>query len=110
LGSLFYGANRLAIEIDDAVLQALEMVTITKIRRREPFLFHWHDSSQSESGRGSVVIGPHSELHFSYCGSDAPAVDRKLVESMVRASNSSAGVRIDLAETAAPATVGSKGA
>jgi hypothetical protein len=96
---LFYGAHRLAIEIDDAMLQALEMVSITKIRRREPFLLHWHDSSKENSGRGSVVIGPHIELHFSYLDSAVPAVDRKLVERMARASNTNTGVRIDLAET-----------
>jgi hypothetical protein len=86
--------------MDDAMLQALEMVSITKIRRREPFLLHWQDSSRAGSGRGSVIIGPHIELHFSYLDSAVPAVDRKLVERMARASNTNTGVRIDLAEAA----------
>lgn len=86
------------------MLQALEIVAMTKIRRHEPFLLTWQDSTKVGSGRSSVVIGPNIEVHFKYLGSRVPNVDRELVESLAQASNSNSGVHIDSATLAAPAT------
>lgn len=95
MGSLLYGANGLCVEIDDALLQALEVVSFIKIRRREPFLLSWQDSTDASAGRRTVVIGPSVELQFAYLSSGVLEVRRDLVETLTQAANSTTGIRLD---------------
>ncbi|WP_445626110.1 DUF7882 family protein [Leifsonia shinshuensis] len=96
--------------MDDVLLQALEVVSFTKMRRREPFLLSWRDSTDETSGRRTVVVGPTVELQFTYLSARVLEVRRDLIETLTQAANSNFGIRLDAAARAvqvAPAEIAS---
>jgi hypothetical protein len=54
VGTLFYGASRTPIRIDDRILAHLRLVATSKLRRNEPFLISWHDPADTGGGRSTI--------------------------------------------------------
>ena len=94
MGTLYYGAARTPITIDDRLLAHLKVVATSKLRRNEPFLVSWDEPAENGSGRGSVFIHPMCDLVYRFDGSRAAELDQQLLESMAAESMSSRGLVI----------------
>lgn len=95
MGTLFYGASRTPIRIDDRILAHLKLVATSKLRRNEPFLMSWHDSSDVGGGRSSIWVHPTCDLHYKFDGGTPAAIDQELIEAMSVAANAARGIEIE---------------
>jgi hypothetical protein len=82
MGTLYYGAARTPIRIDDRILAHLKHVVTAKMRRGEGFLISWTDSADVGHGRSSVWVHPSCDLHYKFDGGTAPKLDPVLLEEM----------------------------
>jgi hypothetical protein len=94
MGTLYYGAARTPIHIDDRLLAHLKVVATSKLRRNESFLLSWDEPAENGSGRGSVFIHPTCDLIFRFDGSRSAELDQALLEQMAAESMSSRGLII----------------
>ncbi|MGO4536750.1 DUF7882 family protein [Leifsonia sp. 2MCAF36] len=94
MGSLFYGASRLEIVVDDATLALLQRVIVAKMRRGEPFAITWDDDDSIGDGLSSVWISPTIELHFKFDSGRLPALDPAELERMSMESATPSGLRL----------------
>jgi hypothetical protein len=82
VGTLYYGATRTPIRIDDRLLAHLREVITAKMRRGEPFLLSWIDSAEVGLGRSSVWIHPTCDLHYKFDGGTPPKLDPVLLDQL----------------------------
>ncbi len=101
MGTLFYGAARTPVNVDDRLLAHVKVVATSKLRRNEPFLLSWDEPSENGSGRGSVFIHPMCDLIYRFDGSRPAELDQELLESMAAQSMSSRGLIIQATMPAA---------
>ena len=94
MGTLFYGAGRLAINLDDRVLAHLQIAISTKLRRHETFMLNWRDNEAVGDGRSGVWIGPDTDLHFKYSGSRFPEINTDWVNSLVASASTPLGLQL----------------
>ena len=95
MGTLFYGAARTPITVDDRLLAHLKVVTTSKLRRNESFLLSWDEPPENGSGRGSVFIHPTCDLIYRFDGSRPAELDPDLLETMATQSMSNRGLVIE---------------
>ncbi|MET3568016.1 hypothetical protein ABIC47_003530 [Leifsonia sp. 563] len=94
MGTLFYGAARLAISFDDRVLAHLQIAISTKLRRHETFMLNWRDNESVGDGRSGVWIGPQTDLHFKYSGGRFPEINRDWVNALVVSASTPLGLQL----------------
>jgi hypothetical protein len=94
MGTLFYGAGRLAIAFEDRVLAHLQLAVATKLRRQESFMLNWRDNESVGDGRSAVWIGPHTDLHFKYSGSRFPEINADWVSALVVSASTPLGLQL----------------
>lgn len=94
MGTLFYGASRLAINFEDRVLAHLQIAVSTKLRRQETFMLNWRDNETVGDGRSGVWIGPQTDLHFKYSGSRFPEINPDWVNAMVVSASTPLGLQL----------------
>lgn len=102
MGTLFYGAARIPIRIDDRILAHLKAVVTAKMRRGEGFLISWTDSAEVGHGRSSVWVHPGCDLHYKFEGGTAPRLDPALLEAMNIESIQPRGIELEDATLAHP--------
>ena len=105
MGTLFYGASRTPISIDDRALAHLKIVITSKLRRNESFLLSWDEPPENGSGRASVFIHASCDLIYRFDGSRPAELDQNLLETMAAESMSTRGLAIQ----ATMPTVGTAG-
>lgn len=98
MGTLFYGAGRTPIRIDDRILAHLKLVITSKLRRNEPFLVSWHETTDAGGGRSSIWVHPGCDLHYRFDGGTPAAIDQDLIERMSVEANAARGIEIDEAK------------
>jgi hypothetical protein len=105
MGKLIYDVNT-TTEIDDRALAHLQIVMISKLRRRESFAFSWKNPASEGDGRSTVWIAPQLALHFRYSGGRPPTVNRRWVDAMMASANTAAGLHLvpEPPESGAPDT------
>jgi len=81
--------------MDDRILAHLKLVATSKLRRNEPFLVSWHDSSDTGGGRSSIWLHPGCDLHYKFDGGTPAAIDQELIEQLSIAANAARGIEID---------------
>ena len=87
MGTLIYN-GRTSIPLDDRTLAHLQVVFISKLRRRESFAF-----TAAVDGRQVVTwIGPSVALEFLYTGSRHPVLNRDWLELLAQAAASTDGL------------------
>ena len=91
MGALLYGDRQRRFEIDDRTLAHLQLVISAKLRRRESFFFSVREEDGS-AGRVSIWMSPMVALQFKYYGTRQPVINRRWVEALHEAANSSAGL------------------
>jgi hypothetical protein len=94
VGTLFYGAARTPIRIDDRILAHLKAVVTAKMRRGEGFLISWTDSAEVGHGRSSVWVHPTCDIHYKFDGGAAPKLDPSLLEAMNIESIQAQGIEL----------------
>ena len=95
MGTLFYGAARTPIRVDDRILAHLKLVVTSKLRRNEPFLISWHDANDVGGGRSSIWLHPATDLHYKFDGGTPATIDQDLIEQMSMQANAARGIEID---------------
>ncbi|MGO4536456.1 DUF7882 family protein [Leifsonia sp. 2MCAF36] len=80
------------ISFEDRVLAHLEVVIVSKLRRKESFALSWREAPENGDGRTTIWIDPSIPLRFRYSGSRPPGLDRDWVERLAAAAASSSGL------------------
>lgn len=94
MGTLYYGASRLALKIDDVTLAHLRVVATAKLRRGESFAITWTDPDAPEDARESLWIYRDADLMFVLDGR-APRLDNALLSSMSAAAYVARGIELE---------------
>ena len=92
VGTIYYGGDASAIDIEDRALAHLKVVIATKLRRRESFFFSWRDTQKVGDGRSSIWLDPGIPLYFKYSGGRVPTINREWLAELTTSSNSSSGL------------------
>lgn len=95
MGTLFYGAARTPIRIDDRILAHLKAVVTAKMRRGEGFLISWTDSAEVGHGRSSVWVHPTCDIHYKFDGGTPSKLDPSLLEAMNIESIQAQGIELE---------------
>jgi len=95
MGTLYYGASRTPVKIDDRLLAHIKVLTGSKLRRNEPFLLSWTESADEGHGRTSIWMHPAVDLIYRFDGGRAPDLDPKLLDQLSADSLSATGIQID---------------
>lgn len=90
MGHLRYGSPAQTFEIDDRTLAHVEIVTLAKLRRGEPFAL---TVPTVTGGRSTMWINAASALVFELDAEGGP-IDRPWLESLIDAANTAAGLRL----------------
>jgi hypothetical protein len=90
LGQFLYGSPAEPFELDDRTLAHVEIVTLAKLRRREPFAVQLE---RAGGGRSTLWIGTAATLQFRY-ESTEHEINRAWLETLIDSANSPAGLRI----------------
>jgi len=94
MGTLFYGADRTPIRIEDNILAHLRAVATAKLRRSEGFLLSWTDSLAIGDGRSSIWVHPGCDLHYRFDGSTQFKLDPALLDHLNAESIQARGIEI----------------
>lgn len=95
-----YDSKHEPIEIDDRTLAHLRIVLMTKLRRNESFMMLLRTPGGSERW---YWIEPSIPIQMQFWGGRPPTINPHWVEVLMRAANSSDGLRL-LPEPDAPAS------
>lgn len=90
MGKLVYNALGHSFDIEDRALSHLRLVFMNKLRRGEPFLFHF--SPGDGSGSRSLWIHPSIPLVFHFYGSRPPAINRRWVDDLMHEASGAHGL------------------
>jgi hypothetical protein len=96
MGQLFYANTATAIEIDDALLAHLQVVTATKLRRSESFTLTVRRSTDPAAGRETLWLQPSIPLRFQFASAEPVQLNPALLRKLADMANSSAGLSVDL--------------
>lgn len=100
MGRLYYGNTTDGIEIPDRELAHLRVLATTKLRRSESFSVSWTRADCPE-GRSTIWVHASIPLRFELDRAEE-TLDRRYLEELANAANTSGGVMLDIA---APETV-----
>lgn len=96
MGKLFYGSDPQPIEIDDRLLQYLQVVTSTKLRRSESFTFTWTDAAASHA-RTTLWIQTAIPLRVLYVSPEAERLSGAYLRQLADQAAMSSGLMLDAA-------------
>lgn len=96
MGKLFYGSDAQPIEIDDRLLQYLQVVLSTKLRRGESFTITWTDTTAQHS-RTSLWIQPAIPIRFQYSTSEPQRLSGGYLRHLADQAALSSGLMLDAA-------------
>ncbi|MCM3695419.1 hypothetical protein [Microbacterium oleivorans] len=92
MGRLAFGAE--TVTLDDRLLAHLEVVMVTKLRRREPFILTWTVDPSLGSGRVSRWVGVSTSWDVRYHSRSTGPLNPAWIESLMATANSPSGLRI----------------
>jgi len=90
MGHLRYGSPAQTFQVDDRTLAHVEIVTLAKLRRGEPFAM---TIPSPAGGRSTLWVNAASMLVFELDGDPGP-IDRVWLESLIDAANTGRGLRL----------------
>lgn len=94
MGSLFYGDDPLAIDVDDRALAHLKVVVAAKLRRRESFMLSWEHCPDGPVGRTTVWLHPAIAMRFVFDEPEPPQLNPAWIQSLVAAATTSGGIKL----------------
>ena len=96
MGQLFYGSDPKPIEIEDRLLQYLQVVLATKLRRGESFTITWTDT-ESVHARTTLWIQPAISLRFQFASADAERLSGGYLRQLADQAAMSSGLMLNAA-------------
>lgn len=93
MGRLLYGSSAPPVELDDRLLQYIQIITATKLRRNESFAMTV--VRDDALGRETLWMQPAIPLRFVFTHAEAGAVERGYLQQLAQAASSAAGLTID---------------
>ncbi len=94
MGRLVYGARGVRIEMDDLLLAHLQVLTIAKLRRSEPFVLSWVETIDGVDGSRSIWLTQDVELLWEYEGIRPTKLDPQQLETMATQAASNGGLNV----------------
>lgn len=94
MGRLYYGNTTEGIEIPDRELAYLRVLATTKLRRSESFSVSW-TSPDCPEGRSTIWLHCSIPLRFELDKAEE-VLDRRYLEELANAAQTSGGVMLDL--------------
>jgi hypothetical protein len=92
VGKVVYDAAGLSFDIEDRTLAHLRLVFMNKLRRGEPFMFHFPVGDGS--GSRTLWIHPSIPLVFHFYGSRPPHVNRRWIDALMHEASSPNGLTV----------------
>lgn len=96
MGQLFYGSDPQPIAIDDRLLQYLQVVLATKLRRGESFTITWTDAA-AHLARTTLWIQPAISMRFQYASPESERLSGGYLRQLADQAATSAGLSVDAA-------------
>ena len=94
MGSLHYGNNSYAVEIDDRPLAHLKIVMLSLLRAGKSAAFCFDRSIDIGSGRETLWISPTTEIRFRFNGNRAPCINERWLQLIAATADASNGLRL----------------
>ncbi|GAA1439656.1 DUF7882 family protein [Leifsonia poae] len=92
MGTLTYdGAT---IEFPDRLLAHLQIVIVTKLRRREGFAMTWQHPEDLDDGRSAIWLDASIPLHFTFDGPRPAAMSREWLSKLTDTANANTGLLV----------------
>lgn len=92
MGRLAFGSE--TVTLDDRLLGHLEVVMVTKLRRREPFILTWTVDPSLGSGRVSRWVGVSTSWDIRYHSRAIGPINPAWIDALMSTANSPGGLRI----------------
>lgn len=96
MGKLFYGSDPTPIGIDDRLLQYLQVVLSTKLRRGESFTITWTDTEAAHT-RTTLWIQPSISLRFQYASGETERLSGGYLRQLADQASLSSGLLLNAA-------------
>ena len=94
MGTIYYGGDASAIDIEDRALAHLKVVIATKLRRGESFTLTWRHPDNQPRGRSTVWLSPSIPLRFVFDDPEPAVLSREWMEELAQSANSSGGIML----------------
>jgi hypothetical protein len=94
VGTIYYGGDASAIDIEDRALAHLKVVIATKLRRGESFTLSWRHPDGQPRGRSTVWLSPSIPLRFVFDDPEPAVLSREWMEELAQSANSSGGIML----------------
>ena len=94
MGTIYYGGDASAIDIEDRALAHLKVVIATKLRRGESFTLTWRHPDDQPRGRSTVWLSPSIPLRFVFDDPEPAVLSREWMEELAQSANSSGGIML----------------
>jgi hypothetical protein len=95
MGTLYHGAARTPIKVDDRLLAHVKVLIVSKLRRNEPFLLSWTEPASAGHGGASVWIHPDVDLIFRFEDPKPPDLEKAVLEALSTESIGATGAHIE---------------
>lgn len=96
MGKLFYGSDTQPIEMDDRLLQYVQVVLSTKLRRSESFTVTWTDVL-SEPSRTTLWVQPAIPMRFQYSAPETQRLSGGYLRQLADQAAMSSGLMLNAA-------------
>ena len=94
MGTIYYGSEATAIDIEDLALAHLKVVIATKLRRGESFTVSWRHPADQPRGRSTIWIHPSIPLRFVFEDPEPAVLNRQWLEELANSANSTGGIQL----------------
>lgn len=96
MGKLFYGSDTRPIDVDDRLLQYLQVVLSTKLRRSESFTITWTDTAAAHS-RTTLWVQPAIPMRFEYTSAESQRLSGGYLRQLADQASLSSGLMLNAA-------------
>jgi hypothetical protein len=93
MGKFIY-ENTIKVDFEDRLLNHLQVVITTKLRRGEAFTFVWKDDTSIGDGRTMVWLHPTASIVFKFYGSRRPSLNPAWLDALSSVANSNTGLYV----------------
>lgn len=94
MGQLFYGTDHQPLHMDDRLLNYLQVVIATKMRRGESFTMTWTPAAGADTGRVTLWLQSAIQMRFSYDTVEPHRLNPLYLKFLANQANSSGGVML----------------
>lgn len=94
MGSLYYGTQRFAVDLDDRPLAHVKVALLILLREGYGVAFSFTPSPSQGGGRETLWISPSTDIRFFFSGGRSPTINDEWVREIVETAHSPTGMRL----------------